>query len=190
MDTIKIGKFLKKLREQNNMTQEQLGEKLGVTNKTISRWETGTYLLPIEALQTLSEMYELTINEIISGQQLDELEYKAKAEENIKSALSKSAFTLKEKMDFYQRKWKKEHTFAMTVEMILILGIFIAGFLFDNGLQIVAIIVGFAWAMIQYKKMMTYVKNHAYKECVSSADSHNTPHSNNHTATPDSAPRL
>lgn len=39
MDTQKIGKFLKELRKQNNMTQEQLGEKIGVTNKTISKWE-------------------------------------------------------------------------------------------------------------------------------------------------------
>ena len=40
MDTIKIGRFLKELRKENKLTQEQLGEKLGVTNKTVSRWET------------------------------------------------------------------------------------------------------------------------------------------------------
>ena len=41
MDTKKIGTFLKELRNENGMTQEQLGEKIGVSNKTISRWETG-----------------------------------------------------------------------------------------------------------------------------------------------------
>lgn len=41
MDTTKTGFFLKELRKENNMTQEQLGERIGVTNKTISRWETG-----------------------------------------------------------------------------------------------------------------------------------------------------
>lgn len=40
MDTKKVGLFLKQLRKENNMTQEQLGEKIGVTNKTVSRWET------------------------------------------------------------------------------------------------------------------------------------------------------
>ena len=40
MDVQKIGAFLKELRKQNNMTQEQLGERIGVTNKTVSRWET------------------------------------------------------------------------------------------------------------------------------------------------------
>ena len=41
MDLKKIGKFIAFLRKENGYTQEQLGEKIGVTNKTISRWETG-----------------------------------------------------------------------------------------------------------------------------------------------------
>lgn len=41
MDTKKIGSFLKQLRIENHLTQEQLGQQIGVTNKTISRWETG-----------------------------------------------------------------------------------------------------------------------------------------------------
>ena len=41
MDLIKIGKFIAELRKENGLTQEQLGDKIGVTNKTISRWETG-----------------------------------------------------------------------------------------------------------------------------------------------------
>ena len=48
MDMVKIGKFLAELRKGHNLTQEELGEKLGVTNKTISRWETGTYMPPVE----------------------------------------------------------------------------------------------------------------------------------------------
>lgn len=43
MDTKMIGSFLKELRKENNMTQEQLGERIGVTNKTVSRWETELY---------------------------------------------------------------------------------------------------------------------------------------------------
>ena len=54
MDTIKIGNFLAELRKEQNLTQEALGEKLGVTNKTVSRWENGNYLPPVEILQELS----------------------------------------------------------------------------------------------------------------------------------------
>jgi len=83
MDTKKIGMFLKELRKQNNMTQEQLGERLDVTNKTVSRWETGNYMPPIECLKRLSDIYKISINEIISGKRLNEENYKMEAEENI-----------------------------------------------------------------------------------------------------------
>lgn len=53
----KVGRFLKEIRKQNNMTQEQLGERIGVTNKTVSRWETGNYMPPIESLKLLSDIY-------------------------------------------------------------------------------------------------------------------------------------
>ena len=48
MDQIKIGKFIATLRRQSGLTQEKLGEKIGVTNKTISRWENGNYMPDIE----------------------------------------------------------------------------------------------------------------------------------------------
>lgn len=41
MDTVKTGRFISELRREAGLTQEQLGERLGVTNKTVSRWETG-----------------------------------------------------------------------------------------------------------------------------------------------------
>ncbi len=89
MDIQKIGEFLKELRKQNNMTQEQLGERVGVTNKTISRWETGKYMPPIECLKLLSDIYHISINEIVTGEKLNEENYKEAAENNI-------AITLKE----------------------------------------------------------------------------------------------
>lgn len=50
MDTKVIGKFLKELRRERKMTQEELGEMVGVTNKTISKWENGNYMPPIDVL--------------------------------------------------------------------------------------------------------------------------------------------
>lgn len=91
MDTQKIGMFLKELRKNNHMTQEQLGEKIGVTNKTISRWETGKYMPPIECLKILSEIYQISINEILSGKKLNETDYKDEAENNIVTTLEELA---------------------------------------------------------------------------------------------------
>lgn len=67
MDMAKMGTFLADLRKEQKLTQAELGEKLGVTNKTISRWETGSYMPPVEMLEELSRMYDLTINELLSG---------------------------------------------------------------------------------------------------------------------------
>ena len=76
MDMQKVGTFLAELRKERNLTQDELGEKIGVTNKTVSRWENGNYLPPAEILQILSELYDVSINELLSGGRLDEKHYK------------------------------------------------------------------------------------------------------------------
>ena len=83
MDMVKMGSFLAELRKERNLTQAELGEKLGVTNKTISRWETGNYMPSVEMLEELSTMYGMTINELLSGKKLSTEEYKEMAETNI-----------------------------------------------------------------------------------------------------------
>ena len=65
MDMQKIGAFLAELRKEKNLTQDELGEQIGVTNKTVSRWENGNYLPPVEMLQILSKFYNVSINEIL-----------------------------------------------------------------------------------------------------------------------------
>lgn len=97
MDTIKIRKFLKELRKEKGLTQEQLGEKVGVTNKTISRWENGNYLPPVECLSILSELYDVSINEIIAGQRLEKEEFISAAEDNLSEALELSESVYKKR---------------------------------------------------------------------------------------------
>lgn len=111
MDAKKIGQFLKELRKEHNMTQEQLGEKVGVTNKTVSKWENGNYMPPVDVLLILSELYHISINEILSGQRLNEQEYKQNAEENMTSALESLAIK-KKRMD------KIFYTFLVVSTMI------------------------------------------------------------------------
>ena len=87
MDTKKIGKFLKELRNENGMTQEQLGERIGVSNKTVSRWETGNYMPPVDCLNMLSDIYHISINEILSGERASGEEFAKIAEQNITDTL-------------------------------------------------------------------------------------------------------
>lgn len=94
MDMQKIGNFLSTLRKEHNLTQAELGDKIGVTNKTISRWENGNYLPPVEMLQLLSNTFEVSINEILNGERISENDYKTISDENIKSALKKSDHTI------------------------------------------------------------------------------------------------
>lgn len=90
MDTVKMGKFLKELRREQNMTQEALGERIGVTNKTVSRWETGAYVPPVDCLMLMSDIYGVTINEMVAGQRLDEKDYAETADENLTELLKES----------------------------------------------------------------------------------------------------
>lgn len=98
MDMQNVGSFLAQLRKEQGLTQEQLGEKLGVSNKTVSRWENGNYLPPVELLQQLAQLYGLSINELLSGQRLDETKFREKAEENICHALSQQSFTFRQRL--------------------------------------------------------------------------------------------
>jgi len=83
MDQIKIGKFIAELRKTKNMTQQQLGEKIGVSSKTISKWETGKGMPDLSSLKPLSDCLEISINELLSGEKIEEEKYADKLEENI-----------------------------------------------------------------------------------------------------------
>lgn len=166
MDMVKIGKFLADLRKENNLTQEQLGEEIGVTNKTISRWETGVYLPPVEMLQVLSEKYGVSINEILSGERLDEIKYKEKAEENIKTALEKSSFTIKDKEQFLDKKWLKDHKIEMIFEILVLTAIAVLGAVFYHPLCIVASVLCIVWSWFIYSRKRSYVERHLYNESV------------------------
>lgn len=119
MDTVKIGKFLKELRKEHKLTQEQLGEKIGVTNKTISRWENGNYLPPAESLTMLSDIYKISINEILSGQKLTTDEFSDAAEDNLKDALELSEQLYKSSETRLSIMWGVSSTLTLLILFLL-----------------------------------------------------------------------
>ena len=72
MDQIKMGMFLKELRKAKGLTQEQLAEVLNVSNRTVSRWETGSNMPDISMLVEIAEFYDVSIPEIIYGERKSE----------------------------------------------------------------------------------------------------------------------
>ena len=64
----KIGAFIQQLRKENNLTQEQLAEKLGVSNRSVSRWENGTTLPDISLMKCICDEFHISISELINGE--------------------------------------------------------------------------------------------------------------------------
>ena len=68
MNQQKIGTFLKELRNEKNLTQEQLAEKLGVSRRTVSRWETGSNMPDLDILIEMAGFYEVDLRELLDGE--------------------------------------------------------------------------------------------------------------------------
>ena len=83
MDQIKIGKFIAEERKKKSYTQRELAEILGISDKTISKWERGNGFPEISLLLPLCNELDITVNELLSGERLMEVDYKKRAEENM-----------------------------------------------------------------------------------------------------------
>ena len=71
MDLQKIGVFLKELRKEKGLTQEQLAETLHVSRRTVSRWETGSNMPDLDLLTEMAEFYQVDLREIMAGERKD-----------------------------------------------------------------------------------------------------------------------
>lgn len=163
VELTQIGKFIAELRKEHSFTQEQLGDKIGVTNKTVSRWETGTYLPPADALLRMSELFDVSINEILSGKRLSGEEYKEAAEENLRQTIQANSFSLKEKICYFKKKWLKEHIAMLLLFGVCMIGVFLAGVILSKPLLITGamllLVLGHIW---RHNAMMTYVEQKAF----------------------------
>lgn len=78
MNQIKTGQFLKDLRKEKNLTQEQFAEKFNVSSRSVSRWETGTNLPDLSILVEIADFYDMDIREIIDGERKNEMNKETK----------------------------------------------------------------------------------------------------------------
>ena len=81
MDQVKIGKFIAACRKKVGLTQLQLAEKLGITDKAVSKWETGKALPDASCMLALCEILEITVNDLLSGEVVAMENYQKQTEE-------------------------------------------------------------------------------------------------------------
>ena len=91
MNQERIGKFIAKCRKDKKMTQQELAEKLGVTDKSIGNWENGRNMPDLSLFKPLCDELDITINELLSGERLKKEEYQEKFEENIINTIDYSS---------------------------------------------------------------------------------------------------
>lgn len=83
MDLEKIGKFISKCRKNKNITQQELAEKLSVSDRTIGNWENGRNMPDLSLFKPLCEILDISINELLSGEKINNKKYQDKLTENI-----------------------------------------------------------------------------------------------------------
>lgn len=90
MNQEKIGKFIAVCRKEKKLTQTELAEKLGVTDRSVSNWETGKNMPDLSLFKPLCEILGITINELLSGERLSKDKYQERFEENIVNTINYS----------------------------------------------------------------------------------------------------
>ena len=97
MDQVKIGKFIAHCRKEKNMTQAELAEKLNITDRAISKWETGKGMPDSSIMLELCDELDISVNELLSGEMIRMDNYNKVAEENFINSL-----LIEQKAGYYQ----------------------------------------------------------------------------------------
>lgn len=121
MNQIKIGKFISKCRKEKNMTQAQLAEKLNITDRAVSKWETGRGMPDSSIMLELCSELGITVNELLSGERLKMEDYQLKFEENLLAVQ-------KEKEECDRRMLKLEMVIGILSTVAFFVLIFTASF--------------------------------------------------------------
>ena len=135
MDQLKIGKFIADCRKQKNLTQMQLAEKLGITDKAVSKWERGVAMPDTSIMLELCDILSISVNELLSGERINMENDNQKTEQlllDMAKELEKKNKTI----------WSSMWTIMIISITVLIAGIFIAAFLIPEGVWQLITILG------------------------------------------------
>lgn len=130
MDQIKIGSFIAELRKEKNMTQRILAEKLGVTDRAISKWENGRGLPDVSLMKPLCEILDINVTELLNGERTKEADISDKTEQTVYSVLSDREIHIKN-----TERVKKKYLAMRAVTIVLIIIGLILSLMIFSGLR-------------------------------------------------------
>ena len=137
MDQVKIGKFIADRRKKANLTQMQLAEKLNITDRAISKWETGKSLPDSSIMLELCDVLGISVNDLLSGEVVTMENYNKEIEKNLLDMIKQ-----KEQAD--KRLAAAEVFIGITATIVLFALVFVAAFVqMETWLKIVLIVSGF-----------------------------------------------
>lgn len=159
MDQVKIGKFIADRRKRANLTQMQLAEKLGITDRAISKWETGKALPDSSIMLELCDLLGITVNDLLSGEVIVVDNYNKEMENNLLELVKQ-----KEKTD----KWllSLEVVIGVICVAIMLVLILIASLApMEDWLRITLIVIGMLPLLIACPFLLRIEQVAGYYEC-------------------------
>ena len=136
MDQEKIGRFIADCRKKENLTQMQLAEKLGITNRAVSKWENGKAMPDTSIMLDLCNILKISVNDLLSGEVVTMENYNKKMEQNLLEMV-------KQKEDADKRLLSMEIFIGILVSVIFISLVFVASFVqMADWLRVLLILAG------------------------------------------------
>lgn len=159
MNQIKIGVFIAKCRKNKKLTQAQLAEKLDITDRAISKWETGKCMPDSSIMLELCEILEISVNELLSGEMIEMKDYDKKAEENLLN-MAKREERQNKKLLFY------ENIIGIISSVTFIVLIIVAAYLVQSLIaRIILFIIAFLIFIMGVSVALKIETETGYYEC-------------------------
>lgn len=159
MDLEKIGKFISAKRKEANLTQAELAERLNITDRAVSKWETGRSMPDSSIMLELCSVLGITVNELLSGETISMENYNKEMEKNLLEMIKQ-----KERAD----KWlltTEVVAIAVCISLLLALEIFAAVAPLDTWLRIALICIGVLPTLIAFPFLIRIEQKAGYYEC-------------------------
>lgn len=159
MEQVKIGKFIASKRKEQGLTQLQLAEKLGITDRAVSKWETGKSLPDASLMPELCKLLKITINDLLCGEVVSVENYNEKAEKALLEMVKKEEMQNKKLMMY-------ENVIGFSSTISFLIQVFVAVFFVKNTTaQILLFILAFAFLIVGVSFALKIEAETGYYEC-------------------------